>query len=80
MNGVPVTIVGVSPPGFVGANVGSVAEITMAAALPRVSPEAAPLLGAGNFWLRVLARQKEGVSPTLSASVSRSASGTRFLA
>jgi hypothetical protein len=29
VNGVPVTIVGVSPPGFVGANVGSIAEITM---------------------------------------------------
>jgi putative ABC transport system permease protein len=63
MNDVPVTIVGVSPPGFVGANVGSVAEITMpAAALPRVNPEAAPLLGAGNFWLRVLARPKPDVS------------------
>jgi putative ABC transport system permease protein len=60
INGLPVTIVGVSPRGFVGANVGSVAEITMAvAALPHVSPSAAPLLGPGNFWLRVLARPKE---------------------
>jgi putative ABC transport system permease protein len=63
INSVPVTIVGVSPSGFVGANVGSHAEITMpAASLPRVSPEAAPLLGEGNFWLRVLARPKAGVS------------------
>ena len=32
INGVPVTVVGVSPRGFVGANVGSIADITMAAA------------------------------------------------
>ena len=63
VNGVPVTIVGVSPRGFVGANVGSLADITMAvAALPQVSPAAAPLLGPGNFWLRILARPKSGVS------------------
>ncbi len=63
INGVPVTIVGVSPRGFVGANVGSIADITMAvAALPQVNPSAAPLLGPGNFWLRVLARPQPGVS------------------
>lgn len=63
INGVPVTVVGVSPSGFVGANVGSIADITMAvAALPQVSPSAAPLLGTGNFWLRVLARPRPGVS------------------
>src|SRR4029077_8038715 len=63
LNGVPVTIVGVSPAGFNGANVGSKAEITMAiAALPRVNPESAALLGAGNFWLRILARPRPGVS------------------
>ena len=63
INGVPVTVVGVSPRGFVGANVGSIADITMAvAALPQVNPSAAPLLGAGNFWLRVLARPRAGVS------------------
>jgi predicted permease len=62
LNGVPVEIIGISPPGFVGANVGSIADITMpVAALPRVDPNAAPLLGAGNFWLRVLARPKAGV-------------------
>ncbi len=63
INGVPVTVVGISPRGFVGATVGSSADITMAvAALPRVSPAAAPLLGTGNFWLRVLARPNPGVS------------------
>jgi predicted permease len=63
INGVPMTVVGVSAPGFVGATVGSIAEITIAAAaLPQVSPSAAPLLGKGNFWLRVLARPGPGVS------------------
>jgi len=63
INGVPVIIIGVTPPGFVGASVGSVADITMpVAALPRVNPEAAPLLGSGNFWLRILARPKTGLS------------------
>lgn len=63
INGVPVTIVGVSPRGFVGANVGTVADITVPiAALPLVSPSAAGLLGPGNFWLRLLARPRAGVS------------------
>jgi predicted permease len=63
MNGVPVRIVGVSPRGFVGANVGSIADLTISvAAFPRVKPDTAPLLGPGNFWLRVLARPAEGIS------------------
>ena len=40
VNGVPVTIAGVSPPGFVGAKVGSVADVTMpVAALPVIKPD-----------------------------------------
>src|SRR4029079_7750505 len=63
LNGVAVTIVGVSPQGFVGANVGQVADVTIpVVALPRVNPQTAPLLGAGNFWLRVLARPQQGVT------------------
>jgi putative ABC transport system permease protein len=63
LNGVPVTIVGVSPQGFVGANVGQVADVTIpVVALPRVNPTAAPLLGSGNFWLRVLARRQDAVT------------------
>jgi putative ABC transport system permease protein len=65
LNGIPVTIIGVSPAGFTGANVGSVADITMPiAAVPRVNPESAALLGAGNFWLRIIARPKPGISIT----------------
>jgi putative ABC transport system permease protein len=63
LNGAPVTIIGVSPPGFAGTNVGQVADVTITvAAFPRISPQAGPLLTAGNFWLRVLARPREGVS------------------
>jgi putative ABC transport system permease protein len=63
IGGAPVAVVGVSPRGFVGTNVGESADITMpVSALPRVYPEAAPLLERGNFWLRVLARPAVGVS------------------
>jgi predicted permease len=63
VNGTPVTIVGVSPRGFVGANVGMLADLTIpVAAIPLVAPQSAPLLGPGNFWLRVLARPRPGIS------------------
>jgi putative ABC transport system permease protein len=63
LNGLPVAIVGVSPRGFVGANVGAVADITIAAAaLPQIAPDAAPLLTPGNFWLRVLIRPRPDIS------------------
>jgi putative ABC transport system permease protein len=63
LDGVPVVIVGVSPRGFAGANVGAVADITLpAAALTQVSPDMAPLLGRGNSWMRALARLRPGVS------------------
>ena len=59
----PVTVVGVSPRGFVGANVGQIADITMpVAAIAQVNPPMAPLLGKGNFWLRALARPASSVS------------------
>jgi predicted permease len=61
--GVNVTIVGIAPRGFTGANAGAVADVTMTIAmLPLVKPEAAALLGPGNFWLRALARLRDGVS------------------
>jgi predicted permease len=65
ISGIPVTIVGVSPRGFEGANVGSKADITMPLALlARINPDSAPLLLPGNFWLRVLARPQKGISIT----------------
>jgi putative ABC transport system permease protein len=63
INGVSVPIVGVTPPGFTGTDVGTIADITMTVAtLPLVKPEAVGLLGPGNSWLRALARAKERVS------------------
>src|SRR5205823_1660865 len=63
INGAPAEIVGVSPRGFAGANVGSTADLTLTVAtLPAISPYAAGLLGAGNSWLRVLARPQPGVT------------------
>jgi putative ABC transport system permease protein len=69
LNGVSVTIVGVTPRGFTGAIVGYTADITLAAAaLPRVRPSMAEMLRPGNFWLRVLARPAVAVSGTEAAS------------
>src|SRR6266478_2187328 len=63
VNGIPVTIAGVSPPGFVGANVGAIADITLpVATLPLLDPGMAGLLGPGNFWLRILARPQKNIS------------------
>jgi predicted permease len=63
INGAPAEIVGVSPRGFAGANVGAVADLTMTVAvLPAISPSSAGLLGPGNSWLRVLARPQPGIS------------------
>jgi predicted permease len=69
IGGIPVTIVGVSPPGFVGADVGSIADITMTPpALRWVNPRDGPLLSPGNFWLRVLARPRTGIPPMEAAA------------
>ena len=63
INGYPVTIAGVSPPGFNGAVVGSVANITLPiAAMVPMNVNGGVLLGPGNYWLRVLARPREGLS------------------
>jgi len=64
LNGLPVSIVGVTPRGFHGANVGSITDISMATGvLPQMDPAMASLLKPGNFWLRVLARPQSGVTP-----------------
>ena len=63
VNGRAVSIVGVTPPGFTGAHVGWVADITFpVSAVAQVRPELSTLLGPGNIWLRVLARPRPGVS------------------
>jgi predicted permease len=63
VEGVPVTIVGVSPPGFSGAIVGSPSDITVAlSVLPQLKPERALMLGVGGRWLKILARPRDGLS------------------
>ena len=63
IGGTPVPIVGVTPRGFAGATVGATADVTLTAhAFAQVMPANAPLLQPGNFWLRVLARPRDGVS------------------
>ncbi len=63
LEGKPVAIVGISPRGFDGANVGDRANVTLAlAALPQLFPERFQQLESGSQWLRVLARPRPGVS------------------
>jgi predicted permease len=63
IEGVPVPIVGVSPPGFIGAIVGEAADVTVAlSVLPQLQPERPFMLGPGARWLKVLARPREGLS------------------
>jgi predicted permease len=63
LNGKTVIVVGVSPPGFTGANVGAIADVTMpAGTLPQLRPPFAPLLGAGVTWMRALARPAPGIA------------------
>jgi predicted permease len=63
LEGKPVSIVGVSPRGFTGANVGDAANLTLSlAVVPQLFPERAQQLESGSQWLRVLARPRSGVS------------------
>ena len=63
VEGHPAVIVGVTPPGFTGATVGEIADLTMTfQALPQLSPDRAGLLGAGNQFNRILARPAPGLS------------------
>src|SRR5436190_3135971 len=63
VEGVSVPIVGVSPPGFIGAIVGEAADVTVAlSALPQLQPERPFMLGPGARWLKVLARPRQGLS------------------
>ena len=62
LEGVPVTIVGVS--GFTGATLGQIVDVTMPIeVLPQVAPTSSFLVtGSGAHWMRSLARLRAGVS------------------
>jgi putative ABC transport system permease protein len=63
IDGTRVTVVGVSPPGFSGANVGDAADVTLAiGVLPQLYPARAESVKASSTWLRVMARARPGVS------------------
>ncbi len=63
VEGHPVTVVGVTPPGFTGADVGVVADITLPfQAMLQLSPDHAGLLQAGNQFNRIVARPAHGLS------------------
>jgi putative ABC transport system permease protein len=65
IEGIPVAIVGVSPPGFNGAIVGEAAEVTLAVnVLPQLQPERAFMVGPGGRWLKILARPREELPRT----------------
>lgn len=63
IEGKPVTIVGISPKGFTGVNIGEAADITLPlAALPQLFPEHARALEAGRPWMMLLARPRTDIS------------------
>jgi len=63
VEGVPVTIVGVTRPPFTGVDVGDSADITLAiGVVPQILPTQASLLDADTTWLQVFARPRDGVS------------------
>ena len=63
IEGKPVVVVGVSPAGFTGANVGETADITLAlGVLPQIRPDRAYLVDSSSWWLRVLARPQPRIS------------------
>ena len=69
INGLPVTIVGVAPRGFDGADIGQMIDLTLpASALPAVRPAMAEMVNPGNFWLRVLARPAAGLTTAEAAA------------
>jgi macrolide transport system ATP-binding/permease protein len=63
VEGKPVTIVGESPGGFAGANVGETADITLPpGVLPQIQPDAELQLTGSAWWLRVLGRPQPEIS------------------
>jgi putative ABC transport system permease protein len=63
VEGHPVTVVGVMPPGFSGANVGEVADLTLPfQAMPQLFPYREGRLQANNQYIRIIARPVPGLS------------------
>jgi predicted permease len=72
VEGVPVPIVGVTPPGFAGATVGESSDLTLVIrSRPVVRPDQAFYLGPGARWLRILARPQPNLSSSQFSSQAR---------
>jgi predicted permease len=68
-NGVSLTLVGVTPAGFTGATVGRMAHLTItSAALPHVRPSMTQALQPGEWFSRLVARPRPGLSPDAAAA------------
>jgi predicted permease len=65
VNGHPMTVVGVTPPGFEGIDVGSAIEVFVPLAMePQVQPTWPAVLGSWRSrWLTVMARLRDGETP-----------------
>lgn len=65
IEGHPVTIIGVTGPGFVGTTIGEPADLTLpVTAMTQITPERSALVHqAGQIFLRVLARPQGSISP-----------------
>ena len=63
VEGHPFTIMGVTQPGFTGANVGEIADLTLPfQTMPLLSPNGQAMLGPGNQYNRIIARPAHGIS------------------
>jgi predicted permease len=63
LNGYPFTIIGIAPPGFFGVEVGTAPEIWAPMMMqPQVSELKGRLQMRNNFWVKLMARLKPGVS------------------
>jgi predicted permease len=63
LNGYPFTVVGIAPPGFFGVEVGATPEVWVPMMMqPQVSGLADRLQKRNNFWVKLMARLKPGIS------------------
>ena len=62
IEGVPFTIIGVTPPGFFGVAVGTTPDVTIPVAMvPQLKLEDRALLGRGTAWLHIMGRLRSGI-------------------
>jgi predicted permease len=64
IDGVPFTIIGVTPPGFFGVAVGAAPDVTIPVAMvPQMKADERDLLRRGTAWLHIMGRLRSGVDP-----------------